>query len=187
MNSESNTVARSELRLFSERPVLHYFLAIIITSIAASFFFSFRIYGCLSSGNAYDCRYDLSAPVFSGLSPPDLLSVLRTTTLMSAYGGLFSILSFLVLCAPVYVLAHYVGLRCALYRNIVGIVFWIGAWTLAFLSSPILIVALFGFGPGHASWTVYLFESYLFVMHGLFCGIVYCALAFLHRDKTVES
>jgi hypothetical protein len=186
MNSESNTVARSELRSFSDRPLLHYFLAIIITSIAANFFFSFRIYECLRSGNNYECTYDLSAPVFSGLSPPDVPSVLRGTALISVYGSLFWILSFVILCAPVYALANYVGLRCALHRNVVGVVFWIGAWTLAF-SSPFLIGALFRFGPGHASWTVYLFESSVFVMPGLFCGIVYCALAFLHRVKTVES
>jgi hypothetical protein len=187
MNSESNTVARSELRSFSDRPLLHYFLAIIITSIAANFFFSFRIYECLRSGNNYECTYDLSAPVFSGATPPDLPWVLRTTTLISVYGSLFWILSFVILCAPVYALSHYVGLRCTVHRNVVGIVFWIGAWTLAFLSLPILLFALFGFGPRSALWTVYLFESYWFVIPGLFCGIVYCALAFLHRVKTVES
>jgi hypothetical protein len=172
MNLESNTFARSASRLFSDRPLLHYFLAIIITSIAASFFFSFRIYECLHSGNDYECKYDLSQPVFSGASPPDVLWVLRTTALISALTGLFRILCFLIVCAPVYALAYYVGLRCAVHRNVVGVGFWIVAWTLAFLSLSIFLTGI---------------VDYLIVMHGLFCGIVYCALAFLHRDKTVES
>src|ERR1700712_3584532 len=109
MNSESNTAARSELRRFSYRPVLHYCLAISTTCITAAFFFSFRIYGCLRSGNSYDCAYDLSQPVFSGASPPDVLSALRGTMLFSAFGCLFSFVSFVTLCAPVYALAHYVG------------------------------------------------------------------------------
>jgi hypothetical protein len=43
------------------------------------------------------------------------------------------------------------------------------------------------FDPGHRSWAVDLSQSYLFVLQGLFCGIVYSALAFFHRDKIVAS
>jgi hypothetical protein len=50
--------------------------------------------------------------------------------------------------------------------------FAIAVWTLAFLSLSIFLVGTM---------------DYFFAMCGLFCGIVYCALAFLHRDKTVEG
>jgi hypothetical protein len=190
MNSESNTVARSASRLFSDRALLHYFLAIIITSIAASLFLSFRTYECLHSGNDYDCKYSPDSPAMvaaRGAGPPDVLWVLRTTALISTFHGLFSILSFFILCAPIYAIAYYAGRRCAVRRNIVGIAFWIAAWTLAFLSLPILLGIRALFDPGHTSWAADLSGSYFFAMCGLFCGIVYCALAFLHRDKTVES
>jgi hypothetical protein len=187
MNSESNTVARSASRLFSDRPLLHYFLAILITSIAASLFFSFGAYECLQSRNDYDCKYSPDSPAMiaaRGAGPPDVLWVLRTTALISTFTGLFRILFFLIMCAPIYAIAYYAGRRCAVRRNIVGIAFWIAAWTLAFLSLPILIAIDALLNRGH---TLNLSESYLFITHGLFCGIVYCALAFLHRDKTVEG
>jgi hypothetical protein len=183
MNPENTSTARSELRLFSDRPVLHYFLAMSITCIAANFFFSFRIYGCLKSGNSYDCAYDPDAPVLRGISRPDVWSALSGTLFFSAFGFLFWLLNFLILCAPVYALAHYVSRRCAVHRNVAGTAFWIGAWILAFLSAPIFIFALSGSYPSRTSWTVYLSESTMFVMVGLFCGIVYCALAFLHRER----
>jgi hypothetical protein len=104
--------------------------------------------------------------------PPDVLWVLRTTALISTLHGLFLIPLFLISCAPIYAVAYYAGRRCAVRRNIVGIAFWIAAWTLAFLSLSIFLVGTM---------------DYFFAMCGLFCGIVYCALAFLHRDKTVEG
>jgi hypothetical protein len=177
MNSENNIATRSELRSFSDRPVLHYFLAIGITSIAAEFFFAFRTYECLYSGNDWSCTYDPDSPAMTGRDSyiPNVPSILLSTALISVYIGLFRILFSIVICAPVYALAYYVGLRCAVHRNVAGIAFWIGAWSLAFLSFFSLLV---GIGA---------FKNYLAIMHGLFCGIVYCALAFLHRDKTVEG
>jgi hypothetical protein len=97
MNLESNTVARSASRLFSDRPLLHYFLAIIITSIALSLFLSFRAYECLHSGNEYDCKYSPDSPAMvaaRAAGPPDVLWVLRTTALISTLHGLFLILLF---------------------------------------------------------------------------------------------
>lgn len=187
MNSESKTVARSASHLFSDRPLLHYFLAIIITSIALSLFLSFRTYECLHSGNDYDCKYSPDSPAMvasRAAGPPDVLWVLRTTALISTFHVMFLIVSFLILCAPFYTIAYYAGRRCAVRRNIFGIAFWIAAWALAFLSLPILIAIDAPLNRGH---TPNVFEIYPFVILGLFCGIVYCALAFRHRDKTVES
>lgn len=172
---------------FSNRPMLHYFLAISLTSIVAAFALAFRTYDCLNSGNAYDCSYDPGSPamVGSGVSAPNIFSILRATLLISSLSCLASVVFFLVANIPIYSLAWYVGRRYRVRRNILGIGFWIAAWTFAFLTLPILtgIQNLFD----HVSLSVDLFLVLEFSVAGLFCGIAYCALAFLQSDQNVAG
>ena len=179
MNSGSSDGMRDQ---FSNRPMLHYFLAISLTSIVAAFILSFRTYDCLNSGNAYDCRYDPGSPamVGGGLGAPNILSILHTTLLISSLSCLFSVAFFLVANVPIYSLAWHLGRRYRIRRNILGFAYWIAAWTLAFLTVPILEGIRSLFDAGHVSWSVVL----EFTIAGLFCGIAYCALAFLQSDQT---
>jgi hypothetical protein len=182
-------MARHDLR-FSDLPMLHYYFTITILAAAHFVFSFFRIYGCLSSGNDYDCKYDPDSPAMiasRAAGKPDFVSVLGSTTFISVTTDLFLFVNVLIWGIPVFALAYYVGRCCGVHRNSVGVVFWIAAWTFAFLSFPILSMIREPSNLGHRSWIVYLSDTYPFAMIGLFCGIVYCALAFLHRDKTAES
>jgi hypothetical protein len=183
MNSGSRDGMRDQ---FSNRPMLHYFLAISLTSIVAAFIFSFRTYDCLNSGNTYDCSYDPGSPamVGGGLSAPNIFLILRTTFLISSLSCLASVVFFLVANIPIYSLAWYVGRRYRIRRNILGFAYWIAAWTIAFLTVPILGGIRNLFDAGHVSWSVDLFFVLEFTIAGLFCGIAYCALAFLQSDQT---
>jgi hypothetical protein len=166
--------------------MLHYFLAISITSIMLAFVLSFRTYECLNSGNAYDCSYEPDSPAMigGGVSAPNLFLVLRTTALISICSGLISVVFLLITNIPIYSLARYVSRHYRIRRNISGIVFWIAAWILAFLTLPILAGIRGLFDPGYVSGGVDLVFDLEFGIAGFFCGIAYCALAFLHQDRT---
>jgi hypothetical protein len=174
---------------FSDRPILHYILAIGITSIMVAFVLSFRTYDCLNSGNTYDCSYDPDSPAMIGSagSTPNLFLVLRATTLISICLGLISEVCLLITNIPVYALARYVSRLYRIRRNISGVAFWIAAWILAFLTLPILAETRDLFDPGHMSWSVDLAFDLGFGIAGFFCGVAYCALAFLHQDQNVAG
>jgi hypothetical protein len=171
---------------FSSRPMLHYFLAISLTSIVVAFVLSFRTYNCLHSGNTYNCSYDPGSPavVGSGASDPNIFSILRATLLISSLSCLASVVIFLVANIPIYSLAWYVSGRYRIRRNILGIAFWIATWILSFLTLPILSGIQSLFDVGHVSWFADLLVLLEFSIAGIFCGIAYCALAFLHSDQT---
>src|SRR4051794_31335287 len=59
MNSIAEVKPSSDSQGFSVRPGLHYFLTICIGRLVFDLFWGARVYDCLSSGNAYDCRYDI--------------------------------------------------------------------------------------------------------------------------------
>jgi hypothetical protein len=171
---------------FSDRPVLHYVLAICITSIIVAFVLSLRTYDCLSSGNTYDCSYDPGSPgmIGFGASAPNLSLVLHATVRISLYLALLWVVTLLITNIPIYSLAHYVGYRYRIKRNILGVIFWMIAWTLAFLTLPILIAIQGLLYPSHVSLYGDLVVDLEFGIAGVVCGIAYCALAFLHRTQT---
>jgi hypothetical protein len=182
MGSNSAIEAPSEPQRFSDHPLLHYFMAICITVFAEYFFAAHQIYGCLSSGNDWECTYDVTAIGGEGANASQTFLILDSL-LLAALSALIVLLIFLVSCAPIYALAWHVGRRCGVHRNFPGLLFWTGAWTLASLSLPIAIEAAALFDPGHRSWTADLTTGLWFAIAGLFCGTAFCLLAFLHRVR----
>jgi hypothetical protein len=184
MNSGSRDGMRDQ---FSNRPTLHYFLAISITSIVAAFILSFRTFDCLNSGNTYDCEYEPGSPAMTvfAVGAPDLFRTLSTTALISIVWGLILCVALLVTNIPIYALTHYASRRYRVRRNVLGCAFWIAAWTLALLTGLILGEIRDLFDAGHVSWwSADLFFVLEFGIAGLFCGIAYCALAFLQSGQT---
>ena len=100
---------------------------------------------------------------------------------LAALWALMKLAIAFVVYTPIYALACYIGIRCGVRRNIVGVCFWIGAWMLASIELPIMIAAAALFDPGHVSWGADLVQSSFFAFEGLLYGTVYCILAFLRR------
>jgi hypothetical protein len=186
MKSKNDDSGPSESPRFSDWPLLHYFIAILIINFFANFFYAYQIYGCLSRGNDWDCKYDLTAIGVNSSNAPQTF-LIWDSLFLSAFSGLVALSIFLVTCAPIYSLACYIGRRYVIRRNFAGIAFWIGAWILASLSLPTLAGARALSDPGHISWAVDLANGLRFAVWGLFFGMAYCAFAFLHRDRTVKG
>jgi hypothetical protein len=119
-----------------------------------------------------------------GASAPNLSLVLHATVRISLYLALLWVVTLLITNIPIYSLAHYVGYRYRIKRNILGVIFWMIAWTLAFLTLPILIAIQGLLYPSHVSLYGDLVVDLEFGIAGVVCGIAYCALAFLHRTQT---
>jgi hypothetical protein len=186
MNSSSEIRAQSDPPQFSDRPLFHYFMAICITAFAGYFFSAHRIYGCLSSGNDWECTYNLTAMGVEGSNASQTFLILDSLFL-AALSHLMALAILLVTCAPIYALACYLSRRHGVRRNIAGVFFWTGAWILASLSLPIMVGARALFDPGHVSWAADLAAGLSFAIGGLFCGTAYCTLAFLHRSRIVRG
>jgi hypothetical protein len=186
MNLSSETRAQSDPPRFSDRPVFHYFMAICITIFAECFFSAHRIYGCISSGNDWQCTFDPAAMGVEGSNASQTFLMLDSLFL-AALSGVMALAILLVTCAPIYALACYISRRYGVRRNIAGVFFWTAAWILASLSLPIMASARDLFDPGHVSWAADLAPGLAFAIGGLFCGTVYCALAFLHCRRVVRG
>ena len=167
----------ADLRRFSARPALHYFMAICITTLLFNLFSGARAYGCFRSGNNADCTWAVGKLKEMGLFevPSKTWSILQSIETVLISDPLLLPISFAIY-APIFLVALYIGRRCQLRRSYTGVVFWIFAWTL-----PTPVLTIFP-SAIYLSWSELLWRMGLSVLHGLLCGIGYSMLAWRTRS-----
>jgi hypothetical protein len=182
MNSVSEIKPKSDLPAFSDFPGFHYILTICIVLLVCDLYWSGRTYYCLSSGNDYECHYDVIRLQALGQVSVSQTFLILNSLLLTLLHNLVQLPLVLITFAPGYLIATYISRRCHIRRNLVGVIFWIVAWTLAALPLP-LAHAIFG----HVSWRTDIVSILMFGGAGASCGVVYCLLAFRGRVEALTS
>ena len=171
-----DNVGQVELHRFSDMPRMHYVFAIGITTLLKTAYFAYQTYQCVNNASKdYDCKWSGAGAIAFG---PASVFWSELFGLCAFYAAVLA-LCFLVLEAPVYVLACHVGRRYGIRRNFAGVVYWMSAWMLAFLG--LAGIGSF-FDPRHVPWAVDRNVGSTFAVLGLLCGALYCAFAFLDRE-----
>jgi len=184
MNSTNEIRLKSVSPSFSDFPGSHYILTICIMVLVCDLFWGRHIYDCLSSGNDYECTYDfIRLQELGGTVSISQTFLILDSLLITLSWNLVQLPMFLIIFAPVYLAATDISRRCHIRRNLVGVIFWIAAWTMAGLTLPLIVEASFVFDPGHVSWRTDILMLLTFGSAGVSCGIVYCLLAFRFRAR----
>jgi hypothetical protein len=184
MNSTDEIRPKSDTPGFSDFPGLHYILTICIVLLVCDVYSGGRTYSCLSRGNDYGCTYDVDKlQVMGGGVTVSQTFLILDSLLITLLRDLLLLPLSLITFAPVYLAATYISRRCHIGRNLTGVVFWIVAWTMAALTLPLIFEANSIFDPGHVSWRADILMLLMSGAAGVFCGTVYCLLAFRFRAR----
>jgi len=174
---------------FSDWPHIHYLLTICVPALLWSILIGLMAYGCFVKGTPDACGYpeELARPAFE-LGTPDLQKPLifdsnkMLTALLISFIAMFPLsLASCLTSLPVYLGAFYVGKRCNIQRNVVGVIFWMIAWIIALLPLPAFLLMDGVDSRSGVSLTG------MFAGMGGVCGTIYCVLAFRCRGVAADE
>jgi hypothetical protein len=115
-----------QVRSFSEKPGIHYLLTICFIALIFSVLIGNSAYDCFVRSAPHACGYpeELGAPGLQTSLTFDFPKM-QLALLIASPIFVLLFLVFLILCLPSYSLAFYIGKRCNIQRNVVGVIFWI--------------------------------------------------------------
>jgi hypothetical protein len=187
MSSSFEIESASHSPGFWDSAGVRYIVTICLVLLVGDLYLIVHTYNCLSSGNDYECTYDVGRLRELGIPVriPQMslmLDSIEITLLWNMVQLPVAIIAF----APAYVIATHISRRYRIHQNLGGIIFWFVAWIMAALTLPLVAELTYIFDTDHVSWRIDIFRMLMFAAAGASCGIVSCLLAIGDRPMAAR-